>query len=167
MGIPLNDSYNIQKIKNWSIEIIRSFKNTASHAIALIAALLLTLSYANARPPSQHLTSNLPTGVYTVILDNKVIIEERESGFAMFKSVYAIGIALDASTLVIPLDSFKLIDDAENKQFMFYYLDIPAGLFAMITMHNMETTSLAQSGTLNKETRYRILHRIEEGNMRY
>lgn len=78
-------------------------------------------------------------GIYTVRADNRVEVSLDE-GRSLYKPVYLTGVALDEHTLIMPLG---YADDAENKQFLFYYTDMKLGLMALITRNKLHPVKLS------------------------
>lgn len=82
-------------------------------------------------------------GVHVVRLDNSTRLEQ-QGGFVRYFPVYAIGIALDNHTLLLPLAPLQMLDDAEDGKFYFYYFDAGLRFVNLITTENLESVILSK-----------------------
>ena len=126
-------------------------------AASLITCLLVAMSFFLVWDKDQAQAvagqNNAPLGAYIIALDNKVEVKQ-EKGSAAFKSIYAAGIALDKQVLIVPANSFTQVDDAENKKYLFYYLDINKGLVALISTVELLPVKCAAEKSIDPDTNY-------------
>jgi hypothetical protein len=92
-------------------------------------------------------------GIYSVRADNKVTVK-MERGEFFYEPVYLFGVALDEHTLVLPLAH---MDDAEDKKFLFYFMDSGAGLMTLITREVLQSVRLATSQVMVNDSGYHII----------
>lgn len=121
---------------------------------SLTALLAVSLAVAATDAASSDRRTEVP-GIYTVKVDNKEMVKVEHGDF-IYEPVYISGVALDEHTLVFPL---AYGDDAEEKKFLFYFMDKGAGLMALITLETLKPVKLSNSHPKGADSEYRVVSR--------
>lgn len=100
-------------------------------------------------------------GVYIVKLDNSTRLEHK-GGLVKHFPVYAIGVALDKHTLLLPLSPLQMVDDAEGGLFYFYYFDARLRFINLITAENLEPVILPKEKQQDNESEIYVMVFLEE-----